>query len=115
MEGGRTMLIRSMIFVLCTMGVNALAQPLWINISDIHGTTRTMIFGNDARATYGIDKDLGECDGPPLSPGFDIRWYSRRRDVSYDLGLLVYDFIPCPVNDARKDTFILLISEPDEL
>ncbi|MBI1804635.1 MAG: hypothetical protein HY033_08675 [Ignavibacteriae bacterium] len=106
--------IFALLLPLCAIRCDAQAQTLWVSVSDNQGAAIMMYFGNNNRATYGIDNDLGECEGPPLSPGLDVRWFSRRKDISYGLGLLNRDFIPCPINEERKDTFILLISQPDK-
>ncbi len=84
----------------------------WIRITS-NGFTSVMYFGYDSRATYGIDPALGEMEGPPLSPAFDVRWANppRHLEPSYGMGLLFNDFIPCPTNSERKDTFDLLVSD----
>ncbi len=85
----------------------------WIKVEQEKGSSFIMKFGNDPDATYGIDPNLGEMEGPPLSPGFDVRWVNNpgRLKPSFGMGLLGSDFVPCPMNRARKDTFVLLVSD----
>ncbi len=87
-------------------------SQLWIRVSS-NNLTAELYFGYDARATYGIDPQLGEMEGPPLSPALDVRWVNppRRPQPSYGMGLLFNDYIPCPTNSERKDTFDLLVSD----
>ncbi len=84
-----------------------------IRVENDNGSSALMSFGNNPRATYGIDQDLGELEGPPLSPAFDVRWANSpgRLNPSYGMGLLYNDYLPCPVNPAREDTFVLLVSD----
>lgn len=88
-------------------------QKIQIQIENDNGASAVMSFGNNPQATYGIDHDLGEMEGPPLSPAFDVRWVNNpgRPDPSYGMGLLYNDYVPCPVNPARADTFVLLVSD----
>jgi hypothetical protein len=106
-------------FLICqTVRVTpALAQTedyqTWIKVENDRGESAVMNYGNNAAATYGIDKELGEAEGPPLSPALDVRWVNSpgRLQPSYGIGLLYNDFVPCPLNSARKDTFVLLVSD----
>ena len=113
----RTLLAITELFVIVMMTSRGIAQTptLSVCVSNLkRSLSLTMYFGNDNRATYGIDKSLGEIEGPPFGPSLDVRWLSRRKDISYGFGLLRNDFVPCPTNEERKDTFILLISQPDK-
>jgi len=85
----------------------------WIKVENDRHESALLNFGNNSAATYGIDPELGEMEGPPLSPAFDVRWVNTpgRPLPSYGMGLLYNDFVPCPSNSARKDTFVLLVSD----
>ena len=112
----RILILAGLTIILMVMEGIAQTPALRIRVSNEKKlASHVMYFGNDNRATYGIDKELGELEGPPLSPSLDVRWMSRRKEISFGFGLLNHDFIPCPTNAERKDTFVLMISQRDRL
>lgn len=85
-------------------------NEFWIRFMDsaAGSDTTTMYFACDSFATWGLDSlnpTLKETEGPPLSPGFDVRWINPPRHASpfYGAGLLKYLLIPARY-DGVPDT-----------
>ncbi|MDE3058140.1 MAG: T9SS type A sorting domain-containing protein [Bacteroidota bacterium] len=70
------------VFIACVLGciVGAsqaqVTKSLSLKITDAGGIGDSLIFGEDGRATDGLDASLGEYELPPIPPSgaFDVRW-----------------------------------------
>ncbi len=91
----------------------SVTSRFWINIWEDGpwGDTNALEFGNDVRATYGVDDgtngtyDLGEYICPPSPPGpLEVSWKNIPGRKYQEMGCL-RDFRSLPTDSARRDTF----------
>ncbi len=80
----------------------------WLKIHDTNGSSDTLTFGNDQRATYDVDNALGEYSSPPDPPGFFAKFISIPGRVNtWGTGIIPKDLrtLPLAYTPLHKDTF----------